>query len=193
MYTKTTAPLGYHLEKLDPYKTPPLDQNSIFFKNSVGEPPIWTMFNKKKWLKEQSNAYVLYSSVIKSHESLWSPSKSESGFAVILFTIDPRYRCDKEWLTTLTRNLNDLRYTQNIPEDCKEIVSELKKEKNSFQNLIIGNSITNGIRVYCSVVYLSAKKLPNNCLPQDSIVPFINIPTSENEPYLKEIPPEYYC
>lgn len=180
-----------NLSKLDPYKKGPLDINSQFFKDTVGVSPIWVMFNKRKWLEKQTNANVIYMSIVQANEVLWS-SKGENGFAVFLYTTDPTYQCDKDWLRAVTEKLTTARDSANVPADCKELVAKLRDPDSSIYDVRVPNSLTNGVEVFCTVMFVMTGDLLNKRLPPDGILPKLLVKENNNKNIFKDIPIKYY-
>lgn len=181
----------YHLERLDPHKVTPRDTESDFFKDISGKPPL---FGKDKWKDKFANAKIIYAAVVQANSALWNPGDSAYLPAVFVFSVDPLNMYNKEWLSTIAEQVGKIKNSAQVPDDCKNLIKTMRDDQSIFC-FKIGKSITEK-EAWCATIKIDKQTdLPNRCLPNDGIVPFLLCgELKENySPITAQIPGKYYC
>ena len=184
-------PNPVNLSKLDPYIAIPRNVNSEFVKTVAGKLPL---FGKDKKLQKVANGELIYAAIVQANSALWQPGDNSFYPAVLVFAIDDKHKNDIEWLKETAKKIVELKESDNVPSESKELVGYLLDEQSDFC-VKLGSDLSGGADGWCSVYSFEEQKvLPNSCLPSEGILPFIlkEGPTENLGVWFYEIPASYY-
>lgn len=178
-------------DKLDEYKAIPRVQDSEFVQD-VMKLNDWS----KKYTEVVANAPLFYAAIVQANSSLWTSGDGEYVGTVVVFSPDPQYTYNSEWLTSLAKRVSEMKESNSVPDDCSQFIKKLRNDKSEFF-LKLGNSLTDGVEAWATVFLVKDQKaLPKSCLPANRMLPIL-IPykleeLSSGTPRLEQIPAKYY-
>ncbi len=136
----------------------------------VGKPP---MFGKEKWKEEVSNAPIIYAGVVEANNMLFAPGKEQFKAAVLVFAEDEKHWRDIEWIKKTLNTIDDVRDSDNVPQDARKFISELRDEESGFC-MELPASLSDGANAWVTVhKFENQTDLPKSYIPDDRILPFL--------------------
>lgn len=179
--------------KLDAYKQTPRALDSDFLKDVAKH-----MGLKEKNIAELSGQPLIYSSIVQAHQALWDPNEERSTVVayVYIFTLNPKYQYDIEWLNNVAKKISKLSEAHSVPADCKKMINDINNHKSSFMNRV-PDSIADGVEVWCATQsIMDTDLLFESRIPANRIIPVLH-PASEPKEgksyWVNYIPSQYYA
>lgn len=180
----------YHLEKLDPYKNLPRNDDQ-FVADVAGKAPF---FGKDKWKKSHLNAPIVYGKIVQANSALWDSGSGKDLAAVVVFALDPQHMYNEDWLIEIADKISELKHSNSVPKDCSELIKNLRNSQSYFC-FQVGESIAQTADAWCGTYsFANQADLPYSALPGNGIVPFLLMEAPKKNQFLqlKTIPGKYY-
>ena len=179
------------LNKLTPYRTTPRSDDTPFFRDVAGKPPL---FGKDKWRKKIASAPLVYCAVVQANSDLWLPGNNTYYPAVFVFALDRAHIYDVEWLASTAKTIKKIKECPDVPDDCREFIEILRDDKSEFC-FPLGDSLAQGADAWCATYKFEKQTiLPGSRLPENGIVPFLleSPPKKQMPIQLRPIMGKYY-
>lgn len=193
-YREATKP-NVDFKKLDAYAMVPRDLGTPFVKSTVGSGP-W-LFGKTAWKERIANAPLVYAAIVQANSDLWMPGDEDMLPMVLVFSLNPQYVRNREWLTALAEKVYAIVDGEGTVAESAEAIRAIQEDQNYFC-FPLGSDVTGeeNAQAWCATFMVeSRKKLPNTRLPEEKILPFLleATPKKGYTPKLRLIASEWYA
>lgn len=176
-----------NIEKLEALAKTPREINEDLIKIH-GKPFFFLRKAIRTWEHGLRTGPVVFGFVVQANQILFEPGEGEMAPAVLMYTEDPRYCRDVDWLAELGARVAELRDSGSNDMDLSMLGALLAAEESEFDRLL-PLSFTGGVPVRVYTDYLETYKLPSGCIGEDRVVPLFVL---EKDNALV-IPGELYC
>jgi hypothetical protein len=110
---------------------------------------------------------------VKAEKYLYEPNKLGNLKIWLVFTLDERYKYDKEWLKNMAAKVLEVCKSPDVPEDMRTFATNLA-DTNKFFSYKVGVSVAGDTEVWCCTYAVdNTKELPKLFLPNEELLPFI--------------------
>ena len=173
-YDPAALPNPIDLDRLNPYRSTPRNENSPFVMDSAGKPALFGLFGKDKHYKAVADAQLAYSAVVQAHRLLWKPSSGLGPMGMVLvFATDEAHRFDIAWLKSTANAIGKMKRSETVPADCEDFIHCLRNDQSNF-TLLLPAGLNGGAKAWCVVhIVTDTNTLPKTYIPSEGIIPIL--------------------